>query len=300
MAMADTRLAATESELQAPLVKTYWQMVRERLSRDRASMIAGGILASIVLAALFAPWIAPYDPFEGSVMTRLKPIGTPGHILGTDETGRDMLSRLLYGGQLSLLCGLTPVVFATAIGGFIGVLAGVAGGIVNTILMRLMDVLYAFPSVLLAVAICGVLGAGITNTILSLTIVFIPPIVRITESLTTQVRNMDFVEAAKAAGASHMELIRFQVLANILGPVFVYATSLVSLSIILSAGLSFLGLGVIPPAAEWGLMLNALRQALWVDPILAAIPGLAILITSVCFNILSDGLRSAMDTRLKV
>ncbi len=282
-----------------PLVKTYWQSVRERLLRDKVTMGAGVILLLIVLASLLAPLLAPYDPLEGSVGNRLKPIGTPGFLLGTDETGRDMLSRILYGGRLSLACGLTPVALATLIGGFIGLLAGIAGGFVNTLIMRMMDVLYAFPSVLLAVAICGVLGAGIANTILSLTIVFIPPIVRITESLTTQVRNMDFVEAARAAGASHLELIRFQVIANILGPLFVYATSLVSISIILSSGLSFLGLGVVPPSAEWGLMLNALRQAIWVDPVLAALPGVMILMTSMCFNLLSDGLRSAMDTRLQ-
>jgi peptide/nickel transport system permease protein len=298
MAIAETNTQSASHEPDAPLVKTYWQSVGDRVLRDRVTVGVAAILLVVLATALLAPWLAPHDPLAGSVGNRLKPVGTPGHLLGTDETGRDMLSRILYGGRLSLLCGLTPVVLATIIGGFIGVVAGVAGGLVNTLLMRLMDVLYAFPSVLLAVAICGVLGAGITNTILSLTIVFIPPIVRITESLTTQVRNMDFVEAARAAGASHLELIRFQVIANILGPVFVYATSLVSISIILASGLSFLGLGVVPPAAEWGLMLNALRQALWVDPLLAALPGVAILVTSMCFNLLSDGLRTAMDTRL--
>lgn len=299
MATIDAEVAAKLDKPSAPLVKTYWQTVRDRLMRDRMTVAVGLILFLIVAITVLAPWLAPHDPYEGSVGNRLKPIGTPGHWLGTDETGRDMLSRIIYGGRLSLLCGLTPVVVATFIGGFIGLLAGTAGGIVNTILMRLMDVLYAFPSVLLAVAICGVLGAGIVNTILSLTIVFIPPVVRITESLTTQVRNLDFVEAARAAGASHIEVIKFQIIANILGPLFVYATSLVSISIILSSGLSFLGLGVVPPAAEWGLMLNAMRQALWVDPVIAAVPGATILITSMCFNLLSDGLRSAMDTRLK-
>ncbi|MEZ5817732.1 MAG: ABC transporter permease [Hyphomicrobiaceae bacterium] len=297
--MAETNTQATRREPDVELVKTYWRSVGERLLRDRVTVGVALILAVMVSASLLAPWLAPHDPMAGSVANRLKPVGTTGHLLGTDETGRDMLSRILYGGRLSLLCGLTPVILATLIGGFIGVIAGVAGGVVNALLMRLMDVLYAFPSVLLAVAICGVLGAGITNTILSLTIVFVPPIVRITESLTTQVRNLDFVEAARAAGASHLELIRFQVIANILGPLFVYATSLVSISIILASGLSFLGLGVVPPAAEWGLMLNALRQAIWVDPVLAALPGVAILVTSMCFNLLSDGLRTAMDTRLK-
>jgi peptide/nickel transport system permease protein len=299
MAVMEADVGRARGEPPGPLVKTYWQNVRDRLMRYRTTMAVGVILLLILLVTLLAPWLAPHDPYEGSVGNRLRPIGTPGHWLGTDETGRDMLSRIIYGGRLSLLCGLTPVMLATLLGGFIGVLAGTAGGIINTVLMRLMDVLYAFPSVLLAVAICGVLGAGITNTILSLTIVFIPPVVRITESLTTQVRNLDLVEAARAAGATHLEVMRFQIIANILGPVFVYATSLVSISIILSSVLSFLGLGVVPPSAEWGLMLNAMRQAIWVDPVIAAVPGAAILLTSMCFNLLSDGLRSAMDTRLK-
>jgi len=152
--------------------------------------------------------------------------------------------------------------------------------------------------VLLAIAICGVIGAGIGNTILSLTIVFTAPIVRVTESLATQVKGRDFVEAARASAAPLPAIILRQVLPNVLGGMLVYATSLVSISIILSAGLSFLGLGVTPPNPEWGLMLNALRQAIFVNPLVAALPGVAILITSLCFNLLSDGLRSAMDIKL--
>jgi peptide/nickel transport system permease protein len=233
-------------------------------------------------------------------MTRLKPIGFEGHLLGTDETGRDMLSRLLYGGRLSLIAGIVPVAFALLIGGTLGVIAGFAGGIVNTLIMRVTDVFYAFPSILLAIAICGMLGTGLFNTLLSLTLVFIPPIIRISESVTTQVRGLDFVEAARASGAKPLSLIRHQILANVLGPILVYATSLVSLSIILSAGLSFLGLGVSPPAAEWGLMLNSLRQAIYVEPVVAALPGALIFATSMCFNLISDGLRAAMDVRIKV
>ena len=292
----NVRLAVPEDE--APPIKAYWSNVGERLLRDKVTVGVGVTLVAIFLIAVLAPLLAPHDPYAGTVLRRLKPIGTPGHWLGTDETGRDMLSRMMFGARLSLLCGVTPVVLATMIGGSLGLIAGVAGGGINTLIMRLMDVLYAFPSVLLAIAICGVLGAGLENTLLSLTIVFIPPVVRISESLTTQVRNMDFVEAARAAGANTSELIRFQVIANILGPLLVYATSLVSISIILAAGLSFLGLGVTPPSAEWGLMLNALRQAIWVDPVVAALPGVMIFVTSMCFNLLSDGLRTAMDIRL--
>jgi peptide/nickel transport system permease protein len=276
----------------------YWTTVGGRLLRDRTTMAVALVMVLIVALAVFAPWVATHDPLQGSVLRRLKPVGTPGYFLGTDETGRDIWSRLVYGGRLSLICGITPVLGATCIGGFLGLLAGIGGRLVNTLIMRIVDVFYAFPSVLLAIAICGVLGAGIGNTILSLTVVFIPPIVRVTESLTTQVRSRDFVEAARASAAPLLAILRQQILPNVLGGMLVYATSLVSISIILSAGLSFLGLGVTPPHPEWGLMLNALRQAIFVSPVVAALPGVAIVVTSLCFNLLSDGLRSAMDIKL--
>jgi peptide/nickel transport system permease protein len=278
--------------------RSYWSTVVERLSRDRVTLAVGGVLLCVIALAVFAPWAATHDPLQGSVLRRLKPVGTPGFLLGTDETGRDIWSRLVYGGRLSLVCGISPVLMATMIGGSLGLVAGISGRLVNMVIMRVVDVFYAFPSVLLAIAICGVIGGGIGNTILSLTVVFIPPIVRVTESLTTQVKNRDFVEAARASAAPLHAIIRHQILPNVLGGILVYATSLVSISIILSAGLSFLGLGVNPPNPEWGLMLNALRQAIFVNPIVAALPGVAIVITSLCFNLLSDGMRSAMDIKL--
>jgi len=278
----------------------YWQQVRRRLAKDPVTLVAAFVLLLIVLSAIFAPLLAPYDPYQGNVMARLKPVGFEGHVLGTDETGRDMLSRLLHGGRLSLLSGLVPVAFALLIGGTLGILAGFLGGFWNSVIMRVTDVFFAFPSILLAIAIVGLLGAGLFNTLLSLTLVFIPQVIRISESVTTQVRSLDFVEAAKLSGAGPLTLIRHQILPNVLGPILVYATSLVSLSIILAAGLSFLGLGVTPPTAEWGLMLNALRQAIYVDPVLAALPGAVIFITSMCFNLISDGLRAAMDVRIKL
>ncbi|HEV7997672.1 MAG TPA: ABC transporter permease [Stellaceae bacterium] len=291
------RIAAPEvAEGIAP--RGYWRTVAGRVRRDRLTVTAGAILLAIVLLAIFAPWAATHDPLQGDILHRLEPVGTPGHLLGTDETGRDIWSRLVYGGRLSLFCGLSPVLLATIIGGVLGLLAGMGGRLLNSLIMRICDVFYAFPSVLLAIAICGVIGAGIANTILSLTVVFIPPLVRVTESLTRQVRSRDFVEAARASAAPLHAIIRHQILPNVLGGMLVYATSLVGISIILSAGLSFLGLGVTPPAAEWGLMLNALRQAIFVEPTVAALPGVAIVITSLCFNLLSDGLRSAMDVKL--
>ncbi len=278
--------------------KSYWRRVWERLREDKVTLTVTAVLLGILVMVIFAPWFAPHDPYEASVLRRLKPIGTPGHWLGTDEVGRDLWSRMVYGGRLSLLAGVLPVFLALLIGGFLGVLAGYAGGFVNSIIMRLTDILYAFPSVLLAVAITGMLGAGLRNTILALTVSFIPPIIRISESVTTQVRHLDFVEAARASGARPLTIMRYHIINNVLGPILVYATSLISICIILAAGLSFLGLGVTPPNAEWGLMLNNLRQALWVTPLVAALPGVMIFITSMCFNLMSDGLRQAMDVRL--
>jgi peptide/nickel transport system permease protein len=276
----------------------YWGQVGGRLARDPVTLAALAVLAGILLMTIFAPVVTSGDPLAGSVLRRLKPVGTPGHLLGTDEIGRDMWTRLAYGARLSLAAGVTPVLIALTVGGSLGIFAGFVGGRTNTVIMRVMDMFYAFPSVLLAVGICSVVGAGLFNTVLALSIVFVPPLVRISESVTTQVRNFDFVEAARASGTSNLQIIRHHVLANVAGPILVYATSLTSISMILAAGLSFLGLGVPPPAPEWGQMLNALRQAIYVQPWLAALPGVMIFITSLCFNLISDGLRSALDVRL--
>ncbi len=163
--------------------------------------------------------------------------------------------------------------------------------------MRTIDVFHAFPSVLLAIALSGALGAGIFNGLLSLTVVLIPPIARIAESVTTSVRKIDYVEAARASGASAVTIVRAHILGNVIGPIFVYATGLISVSLLLASGLSFLGLGVKPPEPEWGLMLNTLRNAISVQAWMAALPGAAIFITAVSFNLVSDGLRSAMDIK---
>jgi peptide/nickel transport system permease protein len=292
-------------ELGAPLVQPtaaaagrgYWKSVARRLRRDPVTVICAAVLVLLVASALAAPWLGLADPYKTSMLRRLYPLGSPNHLLGTDELGRDMLSRLIYGGRLSLFMGVTPVICALLIGGLLGITAGFVGGRTNMAIMRVMDVFYAFPSVLLAISLSGAMGAGTENTLLSLTLVFIPPICRVSESVTTQVRGFDFVDAARASGASALTIVRVHVLGNVLGPILVYATSLISVAIILAAGLSFLGLGVKPPEPEWGLMLNTLRQAIYVNPILAALPGVMIFITSICFNMMSDGLRAAMDVK---
>ena len=275
----------------------YWQSVGRRLRRDPVTLVCAAVLILIVMSAVFAPLLGLADPYKTSMLRRLQPLGTHNYLLGTDELGRDLFARLVYGGRLSLFMGVTPVACALLIGGLLGIAAGFLGGGVNMLIMRIMDVFYAFPSVLLAISLSGALGAGAENTLLALTLVFIPPVCRVSESVTTQVRGFDFVDAARASGASTLTIVRVHVLGNVLGPILVYATSLISVAIILAAGLSFLGLGVKPPEPEWGLMLNTLRQAIYVNPVLAALPGVMIFITSICFNLMSDGLRAAMDVK---
>jgi len=277
---------------------SYWQLVWWRLQRDKVTLTAAAVILCIVLSAILAPYLAPHKPFEGSIRKRLAPIGTAGYLLGSDEQGRDMLSRLLFGGRLSLTAGVVPVCIALLAGSTLGILAGFMGRWVNMLIMRIMDIFYAFPSVLLAIAISGALGAGVGNTIIALSIVFTPPITRIAESVTTQVRGWDFTEAARASGAGTFAIIRHHMIANVLAPIFVYASTLVSVSVILASGLSFLGLGASPPNPEWGLMLNTLRQSIYVNTWVPVLPGVMIFVTSMAFNLFSDGLRDAMDVRL--
>jgi peptide/nickel transport system permease protein len=296
MVGSDLQMAADDAT--AFKVRGYWRTVAYRLRYDYVTLFFAVVILLIALAAIFAPLLAPADPLKTSMAHRLKPIGYRNFALGTDELGRDMLSRLIYGGRMSLLMGLTPVALATMLGGALGILAGFLGGRINMLIMRTMDVFYAFPSVLLAVAISGTMGGGMSNGLIALSLVFIPPLCRIAETATTQVRHLDFVEAARASGAPTRSIILHHILGNVLAPILIYASSLISVAILLAAGLSFLGLGVEPPTPDWGLMLSTLRQAIYVQPYVCALPGVAIFITSLSFNLVSDGLRQAMDVRL--
>jgi peptide/nickel transport system permease protein len=284
-------------EVRSKAPSGYWSGVGRRLRRDPMTVICLLMLVTIALMAAAAPLIAPGDVYKTSMLRRLLPPGASDHFLGTDELGRDMATRLIFGGRLSLFMGLLPVINAVVIGGCLGIIAGYVGGAVNTAIMRTLEVLFAFPSVLLAIALSGALGAGIGNTILSLTIVFIAPVGRVAEAVTTQIRSLDYIEAARASGAGALAVIRVHVLRVVLGPIFIYASSLISVSIIIASGLSFLGLGVKPPEPEWGLMLNTLRPAIYTSPINATLPGVMIFVTSICFNLVSDGLRAAMDVK---
>lgn len=285
----------TDETLVAP--RSYLGEVRVRFMRKRAGVAAVGVLALIAFAAVAAPVLTGYDPLVGRATERLQSIGSSGHILGTDEQGRDMLSRLLIAGRLSLLTGIMPVFIATVLGTAVGATAGYVRGPVGAVLMRTMDMFYAFPAIMLAIAVAASLGPGVKNSILAISIVFIPPISRVAESATRRVVLLEYIEAARVSGASTPRIIVSQVLANIFNPIFVYASGLVGLSIVIASGLSFLGLGAKPPTPEWGYMLNSLRGSIYTQPWVAALPGLFIFVTSMACNILSDALRDALDIK---
>jgi peptide/nickel transport system permease protein len=259
--------------------------------------IAGAVVVAIVLVAIFAPVLAPADPNHGATGERLRDLGSPGHVLGTDGQGRDVLSRVIWGTRPSLLTGLIPVVAASLIGTTLGLVAGLGSRGINTIVMRVLDVFYAFPAILLAIAIATVLGSGASNSVIALTVVLIPPLARLAESESSRLRNLDFMEAAEASGATRLAIARHHVLPNVAPPIVIYSTALIGLSIVYAAGLSFLGLGVQPPTAEWGLMVSDLRQYIFTNSQLALVPAIAIVVVSVAFNVLGDGLRDVFDVR---
>jgi peptide/nickel transport system permease protein len=258
--------------------------------------ISAALLALIVLTALIGPFLVA-DPDAMNVANRLRGLGTGGHLLGTDALGRDMLARMVDGTRITLIAGLLPVAIATAIGTAIGVTAGLARRRTHSTIMRVLDVFYAFPAVLLAIAIAAALGSGITNVIAALTVAFVPPIARVADTETTRLRHLDFVEAAEASGATRATIAVRQILPNVTPPLLVYCTALVGVSIVYAAGLSFLGLSVAPPSPEWGLMISDLRQFISSKPELALIPAVAILLVSVAFNVLGEGLRKLLDIR---
>jgi peptide/nickel transport system permease protein len=262
-----------------------------------SARIALVFVGLIVAMAVLAPVLAPHDPNVGRTGDRLGDFGFKGHVLGTDGQGRDVLSRLIWGARPSLLAGLIPVAFGTVVGTLLGLVAGLGGRRVNTLIMRVLDVFYAFPAILLAITVAAVLGSGTSNAIIALAVILVPPIARVAESEVSRIRHLDFMEAAQASGAGRIAIARRHVLPNVAPAILVYGTALVGLSIVYAAGLSFLGLGVKPPTAEWGLMLSDLRQYIFTAPALAMVPAVAILVASVAFNVLGDGLRDVFDVR---
>jgi len=279
-----------------PVPRAAADVPRRRHARRWSLYITGFLAIALILLAIIGPFIVG-DPNTGTVTARLKGVGASGHLLGTDGQGRDMLTRLVAGARPSMISGVVPVLVAAVIGSTLGVFAGLSGRVVHAIIMRALDVLYAFPAVLLAIAIAAALGPGTKNAIISLSVVLIPPIARIAETETARLRDMDFMEAARASGANRASIALRQVLPNIGPALVVYCTAAVGLCLVYAGGLSFLGLGVAPPAPEWGSMLNDLRQYIFTNPTLALIPATVIGLASIIFNLLGDALRDALDVR---
>ena len=276
-----------------------WWIFWEALSRDRLAVGAGGAILLVCLVSAFAPLLSPYDPTVGNNSLRLAPIGTPGHLLGLDGQGRDILSRLVWGGRVSLAIALMPVAVASVLSVALGLIAGFFGGKVDMLIMRTLDVFFAFPAVLLAVAIAGVLGPGMLNVMLSITVVLVPYISRVAYMATVTVKNELFVDQARVCGARPWQILLHYILPNTLSPVLVYGTTLVGIMIVLGAGLSFLGLGISPPTPDWGVMCSDGRNFLSVAPHVSAVPGAMLVLVAMSFNLLGDGLRDALDPKLR-
>lgn len=269
-----------------------------RAAMQNPSLLIGLIILSvIVLAAVFANLIAPFDPIRADPLSRYQPMFSWPHVLGTDELGRDILSRLIYGTRYALLVAILPTVIALLIGGALGLLAGYVGGILDATLMRIFDVMFAFPGILLALGIGAALGPGLYSMIIAMVVVTIPAFGRIVRGAVLGVKEEVYIEAARSLGITSTRIAWRHVMPNLIGPSIVYGTLQTGRNVILSASLSFLGLGPVIPAPDWGLMLSTGRAALALAPHVATLPGLAIVCLSVSFNLIGDGARDFLDPR---
>lgn len=280
-----------------------------RLFKHRSAQTGMVILGLLVLIAIFAEVLAPYDPI--AILRDVKrreapcihllgcPEERPEHIFGIDGNSRDLFSRVIFGSRLSLQVGVVTISFAILVGGLIGAVAAYTGGWLDNILMRSMDVLMAFPSLLLAIAIVSVLGPGLINALLAIAIVSIPRFARLVRATVLSVRELEYVQASRALGGSGMHVLFFRILPNAITPLIVQGTLGIATAILDAAALSFLGLGAEKPRPEWGLMLGEERNSIFNAPHLVFFPGLAIMLTVLGFNLLGDGLRDALDPRLR-
>jgi peptide/nickel transport system permease protein len=276
------------------LLAELWRGVR----RSRAALSGLAIIALVIAVALFAPWIAPYDPVDTDLRARLQPMSWE-HLLGTDQLGRDIFSRLVFGARLSLLLSLGAVALGSTSGVVVGVVVGYVGGWADALFMRLVDILLAFRLLLLAITIMAILGPSLTNTIVAIGLSLFASFARLARAEAIQGKSKEYVEAAHALGVGSLRIIFRYVLPNIVAPLIILSTLTLGTAILAESALSFLGLGPSPPTPSWGLMvkegLDQLRSAWWTS----TIPGIAILVIVLGFNLLGDGLRDALDPRIK-
>lgn len=271
---------------------------RRRFLRSRTGLAGALVLIVMIAAAIFAAQVSPYNPTRQDFRVKSQPPSLT-HLMGTDEFGRDVLSRVIYGAQASLQAGAVAASIALLVGLVLGMLAAYYGGATDNIIMRVMDVILAFPYILLAIAVVAILGPGLRNAMIAIGIVYIPYYARVVRGAVLSVRARDFVGAARALGARDGRIMLQHVLPNTLAPVIVQTTLNVGSAIIDTAGLSFLGLGTQPPTPDWGNMLSAGRSYVIDSPWIATFPGLAILVTVLAFNLMGDALRDAFDPRLR-
>ena len=303
--------SAADANLLTESPQSQWSLTLRRFRHRTSGMIGLVIVLSLIFIAVFAPIIAPYDPNQvligkEDVGPREKPCvhllgcpeDQPQHIMGTDGNVRDEFSRIVYGARVSLTLGFFTVTLALIVGTAIGALAGYTGGWIDNVLMRIMDVILGFPSLLLAIAIVAVLGPGLQNALLAIAIVSIPAYARVTRAQVLSIKESDYVTASTALGASPRQVLIRRVLPNAMTPLVVLATLGIATAILEAAGLSFLGLGAQPPTPEWGTMLATERNNVFTSPHLVFFPGLAIMITVLGFNLMGDGLRDALDPSL--
>jgi len=285
------------SEEKEPKTGQFREVWR-RLKRNRAATVGGVIVLLFVAIALLAPLIAPFDPNEGDLSQRLKPPGHE-HLLGTDALGRDLLSRVIYGARISLQIQVVSVLIALVIGTLLGMVGGYYGGKFDHLIMRLMDILLAFPGIFLAISIIAVLGPGLVNLMFAAGIYSIPQFARIVRGSILTLKEKEFIEAARAVGEKDVNILFRYLLPNSMAPIIIQTTLRMATVLLTASGLSFLGLGVQPPTAEWGAMLSNARAYLITAPHVATVPGLAIMLVVMGFNLFGDGLRDSLDPRLR-
>ena len=279
-----------------------WNLNRQilkQLLKNKLALIGGVFILFNLNVAVFAPVIATHEPNEMSLTAALLRPGEHEHIFGTDDFGRDLFSRIVHGARVSLLVGVVSIVLGGTFGTMLGLFAGFTGGFTDGLIMRVMDALYAFPYVLLAIALMTVLGPGLPNIIVAVSVINIPGFARIVRGETLVVREQEYIEAARAAGAGPLRIIFSHVLPNCIAPLTVYGSMSMAGAILSEASLSFLGLGIRPPDPSWGSILKDGQEYLTLMPHIAAFPGIAILITVLGFNLFGDGLRDALDPRMK-
>ena len=283
-----------------PIVQTPGTLraLWSRFRTDRLATVALALLGLIVVACIAAPITSPHDPLATDAVNRLLPPGSPGHILGTDGEGRDLLSRLIWGGRISLLTGVAPVLIGLAVGGLMGLIAGYTGGFTRTVIMRCVDVLFAFPAVLLAIGIAVTLGPGTRNVIIALAVVLVPSVARVTESATVSACGQEYIEAARASGVNDLSIILVQLVRNVASAPLAYCFSIIGPVIVFAAGLNFLGLGIQPPDPEWGSMLYSLHDSLLLAPTTAIVPGIPIALVALLFDVIGNAVRDVLDPRL--